>query len=422
MKTAASIMLIAIMLTSVVPPLYADAQTSSPPAPSDGVSYNIVGVGASFPFPLIDLWRVKITDAYSNFNVNYNSIGSGGGVKQHISELVAFAATDAPLTAREVEAVQPTLHIPEAVGAVNIVYNAEGIPDGLKLKGQVAADIFEGRITEWDDPAIAADNPGIDLPSEDITVVHRSDGSGTTKVFTQWMSEVSPSWYENVGSGKSVGWPVGVGSPGNEGVAGILLSTEGSIGYVSIAYTIQNDIKSVAVENGDQTGFVYPSLESTADAAGELAKAQLPEAQGVWSDVDLLNAPGEGSYPIATFTYLLVYEDVAGVTDSLDEARGLVWMLDWMITEGQQYSAGLGFVPLPDEVVELGKRGLGSVTYDGTTVWEYVPAAEEPEEEPKLIPAWIKQIFQFYVDGIISDKELIGALQYLISQGVIPVS
>ena len=422
MKTATSIMLIAIMLTSVVPPLYADAQTSSPPAPSDGVSYNIVGVGASFPFPLIDLWRVKITDAYSNFNVNYNSIGSGGGVKNHLERTVAFAATDAPLTAREVAAVDTTLHIPGAIGAVNIVYNAEGIPDGLKLSGQAAADIFEGKITKWDDPAIAADNPGIDLPSEDITVVHRSDGSGTTKVLTQWLTEVSPSWDENVGNGKSVGWPVGIGSPGNEGVAGILLSTEGSIGYVSIAYAIQSEVKSVAVENGDQTNFVYPSLESTADAAGELAKAQLPEAQGVWSDVDLLNAPGENSYPIATFTYLLVYEDITGVTDSLDEARGLVWMLDWMITEGQQYSADLGFVPLPDEVVNLGKQGLGRITYGGATVWEYVPVAEEPEEEPELIPAWIKQIFQFYVDGVISDKELISALQYLIGQGVIPVS
>ncbi len=422
MKTATSIMLIAIILTSVVPPLYADAQTSSPPAPSDDVSYNIVGVGASFPFPLIDLWRVKIADAYSNFNVNYNSIGSGGGVKNHLERTVAFAATDAPLTAREVAAVDTTLHIPGAIGAVNIVYNAEGIPDGLKLSGQAAADIFEGKITKWDDPAIAADNPGIDLPSEDITVVHRSDGSGTTKVLTQWLTEVSPSWDENVGNGKSVGWPVGIGSPGNEGVAGILLSTEGSIGYVSIAYAIQSEVRSVAVENGDQTGFVYPSLESTADAAGELAKAQLPEAQGVWSDVDLLNAPGENSYPIATFTYLLVYEDITGVTDSLDEARGLVWMLDWMITEGQQYSADLGFVPLPDEVVNLGKQGLGRITYGGATVWEYVPAAEEPEEEPELIPAWIKQLFQFYVDGIISDKELIGALQYLISQGVIPVS
>lgn len=347
--------------------------------------------------------------------MNYQSIGSGGGVKNHIEETIAFAATDAPLTVAEAAAVNPTLHIPEAIGAVNIVYNVDGVPDGLKLTGQTISDIFEGKITQWDDPSIAATNPGVELPSERITVVHRSDGSGTTKVLTQWLSLVSESWDEDVGSGKSVGWPVGIGSPGNEGVAGTMLTTPNSIAYVSIAYAIQNDIKSVAVENGDMTNFVYPSLQSTADAASELARVSLPAAEEPWHHVHLLNAPGENSYPLSTFTYLLVYEDVTKVTADKQDAAGLLWMIDWMITEGQNYSEGLGFVPLPNEVIEIAKHGLSRVTYDGEQIWEYIPEAD-------LIPDWVRQIFVFYANDQISDAELVGALQYLIGAGIIQLS
>lgn len=403
----------AAALLCAVPATHASAQTS-PPGPLPDAEYYITGAGASFPFPLLDLWRVKIGEAYDNFSVNYQSIGSGGGIKQHIEETVAFAGTDAPLTVNEYKAVKPTLHIPESIGAVNVVYSVDGLSDGLNLTGKTIADIFEGKITKWDDPAIAASNPGVKLPAERITVVSRSDGSGTTKVFTQWLSSVSSSWDENVGSGKSVSWPVGIGSPGNEGVAGTMLTTPNSIAYVSIAYATQNDIDSAAIENGDKTNYVYPTLKSTADAADELARVDLPAAHEPWHGVNLLNAPGDGSYPIATFTYLLVYEEVAPVTASQKEAAGLVWMVDWMITEGQQYASDLGFVPLPDEVVKIGKTGLGRVTYDGSQIWEYVP-------EVSLIPDWVKQIFVFYANDQISEAELIAALEYLIGAGIIKV-
>lgn len=378
MKAVTSIMLIAILLISVVPPYYADAQhVPAPKGPSDNYKYLIDGAGASFPFPLIDRWRVEIKEIQPSFHLNYQSIGSGGGVKSFLEKTVSFAGTDAPLTKSELKEVDPSLHLPETIGAVNIVYTVPEIPDsGLKLTGQTAADIFEGKITKWNDKAIASSNPGVDLPNEDILVVHRSDGSGTTKVFTQWLSSVSDSWDEKVGAGKSVNWPVGVGSPGNEGVAGTMVTTPYSIGYVSIAYAIQNDMASAALENGDKTDFVIPSLETTARAAGNLAQQALPPAQGWWKDVNLLNAPGKDSYPIATFTYLLVYEDITSVVDDKQEAEGLVWMIHWMVTEGQQYAPELGFVPLPDEVVELVKQGLSRVRYDGSLVWDYNPVTK----------------------------------------------
>jgi len=371
-------MLIAVLLTSVVPPFYADAQQmTAPKGPNNTDAYNIEGAGASFPFPLIDRWRVELKAEQSNFNLNYQSIGSGGGVKNYIENTVAFAGTDAPLTKSEIKSVPATLHLPETIGAVNIVYNIPELPEsGLQLTGQAAADIFEGKITKWNDKAIAKTNPGVSLPNEDILVVHRSDGSGTTKVFTQYLSSVSDSWDANIGAGKSVNWPVGVGSPGNEGVAGTMVTTPYSIGYVSIAYAIQNDMANVALENGDKTAYVVPSLETTARAAGNLAQAALPPAQGWWKDVNLLNAPGEDSYPIATFTYLLVREDISTSVDSQHEAEGLVWMIHWMVTEGQQYAPELGFVPLPDEVVELVKQGLGRIRYDGSLVWDYNPVVQ----------------------------------------------
>jgi len=414
MKTIA-IMLIAVMMTFTIPILHAEAQSAGPEEPQGSITIN--GAGASFPFPLIDRWRVEINNINDDLNLNYQSIGSGGGVKQHIEGTVSFAGTDAPLTAGETAAVASTLHIPETIGAVNVVYNLEGAGDRLNLKGQVIADIFEGKITKWDDPAIAADNPEIDLPSSSIAVVYRSDGSGTTKVFTQWLSSVSESWDENIGSGKSIGWPAGRGSPGNEGVANTLLSTEGAIGYVSIAYAVQNEIRSVAVENGDKSGFVYPSLDTTANAADELAKTSLPPAQDVWHGVNLLNAPGADSYPIATFTYLLLYEDVTDVTDSRDEALALIWMIHWMLTDGQQYASELGFVPLPDEVIDLGKEGLGLVQYEGNVLWEYDPAISPATK--KLIPEWVVGVFKLYGEGQIDDTTLLSALQFLIQEGII---
>lgn len=366
MKLVVAIMMMAAF--ALVIPVHS-AWAESPVPPDESRSYKITAAGASFPFPLIDRWRVEINNLYPDFNLNYQSIGSGGGVKGHIEGTISFAGTDAPLTASEQNAVQPTLHIPEAIGAVNVVYTLPEVPDsGLNLTGQAVADIFEGRITKWNDPVIADANPNITLPDRPIVAVHRSDGSGTTKVFTQWLSSVSESWDTNVGTGKSVGWPIGIGAPGNEGVAAGMADAY-TIGYVSIAYALTNDMSSAAIENGDGTAFVIPSLETTASAAGNLAQQSLPPSHGDWKDVHLLNAPGVDSYPIATFTYLLVYEDIAPVVDSLSEAQGLVWAIHWMITDGQEYASELGFVPLPEEVVELGNEGLSRVTYQGQTVY-----------------------------------------------------
>ncbi len=409
---------------------YASAGAAAPPPPPDpDETYRVEAAGASFPFPLIDRWRVEIKEDYPNVNLNYQSIGSGGGVKNHLESTIVFAGTDAPMTKRELKLADPTLHIPETIGAINIVYNLPGYGPGLKLTGQAVADIYLGKITTWNHPDITRVNPGLILPDETIQVIHRSDGSGTTKVFTQWLSSASEEWDRDIGAGKSVPWPKGVGAPGNEGVAGTMLSTPYSVGYVSIAYASQLNMHSAALENGDGSNFVLPTLESTARAAGNMAQQSLPPVHEPWTDVSLLNAPGADSYPLASFTYLLVYEDVTDVVDSRSEAEGLVWMLHWMVTEGQQYSAELGFVPLPDEVVELVKQGLGRVMYDGDLVWEYTPVSDDVDvdlsDDPvvpvreALIPPWIKDLFGFYVEGSIGDVEIITALQYLIQEGII---
>lgn len=379
MKAVTSIILTGMLLTFLLP-AHAGADehgaTDMPAPPDPNTAYRIDGAGSSFPFPLIDKWRVEIGNEYPNFKLNYQSTGSGGGIKDHIESTISFAGTDTPLTKNEFMEVGPTLHIPEAIGAVSIVYNLPGQESVLKLTGQTAADIFAGKITAWNDQAIADINPGLDLPDEDILIIHRSDGSGTTMIFTKWLSEASSSWSADVGAGKSVQWPVGAGAIGSEGVTETVLTTPYSIGYVSLAYVIQTGMTSAAVENGDGTNFVIPELETIASAAESLEQKSIPPAQGWWNNVDLLNAPGYDSYPIASLTYLLVYEDVTDAVESRSGAEGLVWMIHWMITHGQIHAPELGFVPLPDEIVEIAKNGLGRIRYDGNLVWDYNPVRD----------------------------------------------
>jgi phosphate transport system substrate-binding protein len=351
-------------------------------------SVTIDGAGATFPFPLIDTWRVEYPTVRPDVSINYQSIGSGGGVKQFTEKTVDFGATDAPLTANETQAAPGAVHIPETIGSVVAAYNINGVQEkGLRLTGPVLAGIFRGEITRWDDPQIAELNPDLPLPSQDIVVVHRSDGSGTTFVWTSYLSKVSPEWNQAIGAGKSVSWPVGLGAPGNEGVANTIQSTPNSIGYVELAYVVTTEMDYAFLQN--QAGnFVEPSLESTGAAvaaatnndtqtsnnsttgASNTTSTTLPAGDASWEKVSLLDASGADSYPIASFSYLLLYKELSDNPriDSMEKARALVDFVDWAITDGQQFAGELAYVPLPDSVVQHNQETLRSLTFQGEPV------------------------------------------------------
>ncbi len=414
-KQITSLLLIAA-LVAVVPPMTAFG-SEMPTQPNSNQNFNIEAAGATFPYPLIDLWRVEYKDQFNNVNLNYQSIGSGGGVKQHISKTVNFAASDAPLKTSESEQAPGTLHIPEAIGGVVLVYNIPEVPQkGLKLTGDEVADIFLGKITKWNDPRIQSHNPGLSLPDEEIVAAHRSDGSGTTFIFTDYLVSVSSEFDTLVGKGKSVPWIGGVAAAGNEGVAGIVKSTPYSIGYVELAYAFQTGMPFAYLQNADGNAFIEPSIESIS-AASKGAAAKLPKAEGDWSQVSIVSAPGKDSYPIASFTYLLVYNDLAQVTQSKEQAQAVIHLIHWMITDGQQFSPQLLYVPLADSVVELGKQGLSQITYNGEKIWDYT----SNQSKSYNIPDWIRNSAKWWADGAISDEEYINGLQYLIKNGILVV-
>jgi len=385
-----------IMLVPYGTSIFAQAQPPSQLAQQQG-QIAINGAGATFPFPLIDTWRVEYPNVNPNVNINYQSIGSGGGVKQFTERTVDFGASDAPLTGNETQALlAPAVHIPETIGSVVAAYNINGVPEkGLKLTGPVLADIFLGRITIWNDPRIQELNPDRTLPSENIMVAHRSDGSGTTFVWTSYLSAVSPEWSDRVGAGKSIEWPVGLGAPGNEGVANTIKSTPNSIGYVELAYALTTDTDYAYIQNREGN-FVEPSLNST-QAAVEAAvlsggtstnatasnnstggtnstgtqnmtSINLPVSSESWEDVTFVNGPGANSYPIASFSYFLVYQDLSTNIDSMEKARALVDFIQWAVTDGQQFAAELSYVPLPDSVIQHNMQTLESLTFQGRPV------------------------------------------------------
>jgi len=331
----------------------------------------INGAGATFPFPLIDTWRVAYQKVHPNVNINYQSIGSGGGVKQFTAKTVDFGASDAPLNAQERKAAPGAVQIPETIGSVVAAYNIPGIPTKtLKLTGPVLADIFQGKITKWDDPQIKALNPGINLPSANIVVVHRSDGSGTTFVWTSYLSKSSPSWNQTVGASKSVPWPVGIGAPGNEGVANAIKGSPNTIGYVELNYALTTGIPYALLKN-PAGQFVAPSLNSTQSAVTNSAIVKsLPAGDQSWAKVQILNSPGPTAYPIASFTYLLLPKDMS-TNPNLDQtkAKALVDFISWAITDGQKLASNLGYVPLPAEVVKHDQDTLKSVTFKGTPLY-----------------------------------------------------
>jgi len=328
----------------------------------------INGAGATFPFPLIDTWRVDYQKVQPGVNINYQSIGSGGGVKQFTEKTVDFGASDAPLTQNESQKVPGAVHIPETIGSVVAAYNIPSIPDkGLKLSGEVLADIFLGKITKWNDPKIQSLNTDKTLPGDDIVVVHRSDGSGTTFVWTDYLSSASPAWKEQFGKGKSVQWPVGIGAPGNEGVANAIKGTPNTIGYIELSYALTTNTPFAFIQN-KEGAFVEATLAST-KAAVQSYVASLPKGDGVWTNVSLINAPGADSYPIASFSYLLLYKELS--TDpNLDQAKAkaLVDFISWAITEGQKTAEGLDYVPLPEGVVKLDQDTLKSLTFKGQPI------------------------------------------------------
>jgi phosphate transport system permease protein/phosphate transport system substrate-binding protein len=331
----------------------------------------INGAGATFPFPLIDTWRVAYQKVHPNVNINYQSIGSGGGVKQFTEKTVDFGASDAPLNAQERQAAPGAVHIPETIGSVAVAYNIPGIPTKtLKFTGPVLAEIFEGKITKWNDPQIKALNPGISLPATNIVVVHRSDGSGTTYFWTSYLSNESPSWNETVGVSKSVPWPTGVGARGNEGVANAIKGSPNTIGYLGLNYVLTTDIPYALVKNA-AGNFIAPSLNSTqAAVANSRIANSLPAGDQSWTKVSLLNSPGSNTYPIASLTYLLIPKDLS-TNPSLDQtkAKALVDFISWAITDGQKLAANLGYVPLPAVVVKHNQDTLKSLTFKGTPLY-----------------------------------------------------
>ena len=328
----------------------------------------INGAGATFPFPLIDTWRIDYQKVHPEVNINYQSIGSGGGVKQFTEKTVDFGATDAPLTQNESQKASGAVHIPETIGSVVAAYNIPSIPDkGLKLSGEVLADVFLGKITKWNDPKIQSLNKDKTLPGDDIVVVHRSDGSGTTFVWTDYLSSASPAWKEQLGKGKSVEWPVGIGAPGNEGVANAIKGTPNTIGYIELSYALTTNTPFAFIQN-KEGAFVEASLASTM-AAVQTYVSSLPKGDGVWTNVSLVNAPGADSYPIASFSYLLLYKELS--TDpNLDQAKAkaVVDFISWAITDGQKTAQGLNYVPLPDGVVKLDQDTLKSLTFKGQPI------------------------------------------------------
>jgi len=335
--------------------------TTATTTTSQTISLN--GAGASFPYPLISTMIVQYNKLYPNVQVNYQSIGSGGGIRQHTNKTIDFGASDAPLTEAQRSAAPNTLHMPITIGCIVITYNIPDVPKGLKMTGQIVADIFLGNIKKWDDQAIRSLNPDLQLPDKDILVVHRSDGSGTTFVFTSYLSIVSPEWKAKVGKGTAVQWPTGLGSAGNEGVAGLVRGTPYTIGYVELAYAIQNKMAYVFLQNKDGN-FIEPTLESTSAAVTSVAPS-LPKGDASWSNVSLLNAPGANSYPIVSFSYILVYKELSALPAmNKDKAQTLVDFLWWAVHDGQSYAPSLEYVPLPESVVLLNEETIRSITFN----------------------------------------------------------
>jgi phosphate transport system substrate-binding protein len=310
----------------------------------------INGAGATFPYPIYSKWFDVYHRKNPSIQINYQSIGSGGGIRQITERTVDFGATDGPMTDEQQFKVDGSIfHIPTVLGAVVLAYNLPGFTGELRLTGPLIADIFLGKVKNWNDPAIAAANPGVGLPATPVIVVRRSDGSGTTFCFVDYLAKVSPEWKKSVGVGTAVRWPTGIGGKGNEGVTGTVKQMPGAIGYVEAIYAKQNDLPVASVRNAAGK-FIAPSQDGMSAAA---ASAKMPKD----FKVSITDAPGEMSYPISTFTWLLVYENTGG-----EKGKILKDFLGWMITdEAQNMAKDLGYAPLPQNVRMMVKETVGKV-------------------------------------------------------------
>jgi phosphate transport system substrate-binding protein len=312
----------------------------------------INGAGATFPYPIYSKWFAEYNKLHPEVQINYQSIGSGGGIRQVTNRTVFFGATDGPMTQEQLLAAPgKILHFPTVLGADVPVYNLPGVTADLKFTGPLLADIFLGKITKWNDAQIAKQNPGVNLPATDITVVHRSDGSGTTYIFVDYLSKVSPEWKTKVGVATSVNWPVGVGGKGNEGVAGLVQQTPGSIGYVELIYALQNKISYGSVQNA--AGEFVKASGAGVTKAAEVAASKMPAD----FRVSITNAPGAGVYPISSFTWLLLYES----PQDKAQAKVMLDFMKWALTDGQAFASQLGYAPLPKNVVDMEMQALGKI-------------------------------------------------------------
>jgi phosphate ABC transporter phosphate-binding protein len=328
-------------------------------------SVSLTGSGATFPYPLLDTMIKQYQTQKTNVLINYQSIGSGGGISALEGKTVDFAASDAPLGAADMAKAPNSLHIPETIGAVTLAYSLPNIPAGLHLTGKVIADIFSGNVTMWNDPEIQTLNSNVTLPAKSILVVHRSDGSGTTFIFTGYLTISSNAWKNAIGQGKTVAWPAGIGANGNTGVASVVQGTQYTIGYVELAYALQNKMTVAAIQN-PAVNWILPTLNSIQIAVQSAASGGLPAGSGDWSSVNLLNAPDSQAYPIVSFTYLLVYKDlnvIPGMTQT--KATALVQFLWWVVHDGQQNAPALAYVQLPANVVQIDEASIKSITFNG---------------------------------------------------------
>ena len=317
---------------------------------------SINGAGASFPYPMYSKWFDEYHKKNGNVQINYQSIGSGGGIKQVTEGTVDFGASDGPMNDEQLKAFQDKhgfgiLHFPTVLGADVPAYNIPGVTSELNFTPDAIAGIFLGKITKWNDPAIAGPNKGVNLPANDIVVVHRSDGSGTSYIWTDYLSKVSDDWKNKVGKGTSVNWPVGLGGKGNEGVAGLIKQTPNSFGYVELIYAIQNSMPYGKVKNSSGT-IVKADLASVTAAAAGAAKDMPADFR-----VSITNAPGKTAYPISSFTWLLIPEKFSDAAKR-DAIKGFV---SWMLTDGQNDTEALSYAKLPKEVVAMEKQALAKV-------------------------------------------------------------
>ena len=315
----------------------------------------INGAGATFPYPIYSKWFSEYAKIDPSVRFNYQSIGSGGGIKQITEQTVDFGASDKPLSDQELAAAAAAggklLHIPTVLGAVVVTYNIPGVGKGLRLTADCLTDIYLGKVTKWNDPRLVKDNPQLGRINKPIVVVHRSDGSGTTAIFTSYLCSVSPEWTKRVGTGTSVRWPAGLGGKGNEGVAGQIKTTQYTIGYVELAYAFENRLPVAFLKN--QAGaFVEPTIASTSAAAAGAAKKMPADYR-----ISLVNQPGKNAYPIAGFTYLLVYQD------QRDKAKGkkLVEFLNWELKTGQKMASSLLYAPLPANVAKMVAKTIATI-------------------------------------------------------------